>query len=280
MNKCNAHIFCTQITVEQLHRNGKEKSSFITSCLRLFLCAIVELSRVLTSKLSMATAVVLKQSNSDYDFGHFEEMEETPQTHTATRTHARNVWLSQLTIPENRPRSEVHRILNQIRIVNPSESVRVASCSNLNMNNPHTPSKSKQPTRCSMNISSCVNGLRLVQLKTGFIRAEFQLIVCCGSMSYTSWKYMDEFEELAKMVRYIHSRSSVSHSNYEHSLKEWETVERNLRRGYWFWDNSLDITYLVEQSVRLGNFVQELLLESTNPRLLLLFIKNQDFIVQ
>jgi hypothetical protein len=197
----------------------------------------------------------------DMEFGHFEEIEESKRENN--RRMARNFWLSRLNIPENRPRTEYLAVLNTVRIVNPSISMKVESCSRLS-------------SSC-MDISSCINGIRIVQLKSGSFRAEYQMLFCCGSMSYSKWKSFDEFRELAKFVKYISENySKPNRVMYEQSLKEWENVEKNARN----WFGNMEISYLIEMSCRLGSFIQELLLESVNPRLLLLFIRNEDFIVE
>jgi hypothetical protein len=218
------------------------------------------------------------------DFGHFEEIEDTHSSiHTNNRSYARDVWLNRLNIPENRPRTQVASVLNAIRIVNPSVSVKVENLCGANVTVAGNNSKYFDITNASsMSISSCINGIRIVQLSSGLFRAEYQILFCCGSMSYSKWKYLEEFRELAKMVKYMHDHSGT-HSKvkthgglYAHSVREWDTVEKNVR--HWF--GHLEIAYLVDMSCRLGNFIQELLLESLNPRLLLLFVKNEDFIVE
>jgi hypothetical protein len=123
----------------------------------------------------------------------------------------------------------------------------------------------------AMNISSCVNGFRIAQLQSGECRAEFQLVFCYGSVSYSCWKSLSEFRELADIIVHIHEESFPI---FNRSVANWKRIEQKTR-----WFRCLEVKYLMTQSVLLGHFVESLLLESPSPGLMVCFVQRSNFAV-
>lgn len=176
-----------------------------------------------------------------------------------TNVAIRTAWL-QATISST-CRNKINKrdfiVLNSWTNPNPSVSIKLSS-------------GELKPLAEDMNISACINGFRIVQLSTGEVRAEFELIFCYGSRSYSSWKSYQEFKEMASIIEYIHSKVAPIFST---SAKQWRFVKERQR-----WFRCLSCTYLMEKSINLGNFVQCMLLESPSPGLILCFVQNNRFV--
>jgi hypothetical protein len=122
----------------------------------------------------------------------------------------------------------------------------------------------------SMSMSCCVSGFRIAQLSDGECCAEFLTIFCYGSRSYSTWKTLNEFKELAKVVCYIRS---LDDKLFSQTIKAWEIVSKHMK-----WTRCLRAKYLIEMSITLGTFIQSLFSESPTPGLLLCFIQSSNFL--
>lgn len=110
----------------------------------------------------------------------------------------RRIWLDKFSRDKSKSPSDLYSKYNSINPIlfkwdnpNPSLSIKLTT-QEINIMN-------------SLNISVCIAGYRLVQLLSGVIKAEFHLLFCYGSVSYSSWKSFSEFNELAKIIKHIHS---------------------------------------------------------------------------
>jgi hypothetical protein len=138
--------------------------------------------------------VIDDDDDEDLDvWGFFNEDDEKIDNKTIRRT-----WLDKFSRDKSKSPSKmyskynsVNRILFKWSNLNPSLSIKLSSKEVDFMN--------------SLNISVCIAGYRLVQLSSGEIKAEFHLLFCYGSVSYSSWKTFSEFNELAKIIKQIHS---------------------------------------------------------------------------
>jgi hypothetical protein len=123
----------------------------------------------------------------------------------------------------------------------------------------------------SMDLSCCVTGFRICQFKkTGEIKAQYNFVFCYGSKTYTSWRCYSEFTELASIVTYMNE--NVNRRCFQNSTKLWNYIEsrRQLFRN-------LSVTYLMEKSMRLGTFMENVMFESPNPALLMYFAQSDNF---
>ena len=122
-----------------------------------------------------------------------------------------------------------------------------------------------------MNMTCCVSGFRIVQLKSGECIAQYNCIFCYGSRTFSSWKSPSEFKSLASIVKYIHGKDDSMFPETMHIWKLIETYEK--------WYVCLRAPYLIEKSIALGSFIQSLFAESPTPGLLVCFIQQKNFSV-
>jgi hypothetical protein len=121
----------------------------------------------------------------------------------------------------------------------------------------------------SMNISASVNAFRLCQNRlTGEIYAEFNFIFCYGSRSYNSWKTYNDFKDFWHVIENIHTSSGGR--RFQTSMTEWRVLEEKKN-----WFRCLNVIYLFQKSTYLSKFMQAVLLESTNPGLMLCFAQSK-----
>lgn len=121
----------------------------------------------------------------------------------------------------------------------------------------------------SMSMSCCISGFRIVQYTDGECGAEFLVIFCYGSRTFSSWKTGQEFCELADVVHHIHEEFAIV---FPQTCETWELVRSHSRAM-----RCLRVPYLIEKCVALGSFLQCLFNESPTPGLLLCFVQNQNF---
>ena len=74
----------------------------------------------------------------------------------------------------------------------------------------------------SMNMTCCVAGFRIVQLRSGEITAQYNCIFCYGSRTFSCWKFPNEFKELASIIDYMHSIDSTM---FLDTLRIWKLIE-------------------------------------------------------
>lgn len=186
-------------------------------------------------------------------FGWFDNIPDAEEESSANND-VREAWVN--LVSEISPRKS-RRSKNPVSILyswnnpNPSVSMKMSSAGK---------------SRYGMNISSCVSGIRICQYQSGDIRAEFNLIFCYGSVSYCSWKSYSEFSNLAQIVEHMHEHV---HPIFPDTMKCWKLVVAKKR-----WFRCLNVLYLIEKSILLGRFIENLLHESPSPGLLLCFVQN------
>ena len=153
-------------------------------------------------------------------------------------------------------------VLFQWRNPHPSLSLRSFSGSIQDL------SKGVNQDAFDMRISCSIGGYRTVQYINGEILAEFQFILCYGSNSFVCWKRFKEFEKLYDIIRY--SRRVVPDFEFSKSMQEWRVLRAKRK-----WFRCLSVVYLIEKSIHLGKFTQQLLMECESPGLLLYFARNR-----
>lgn len=151
-----------------------------------------------------------------------------------------------------------------VQWMNPNPSMSLISSKSLS-NHCTSSSSSCVPVGDEMQISGCIHGFRIKLSELGTMHAEFQYVVCYGSETFNSWKRFGEFEKLHEIIRHFHDNG---HRNFPKTVQQWNNIKQK-QRSY----RCFSISYLIEKSVYLGRYIQDLLIESEGPGLLLMFAR-------
>lgn len=109
----------------------------------------------------------------------------------------------------------------------------------------------------SMSMSCCVSGFRIVQLPDGDCCAQYCVVYCYGSVTHSCWKTFQEFNELAKVVDYIHRLSAERRRLYlqqQQMLLETSSVDATIPRSQYDLSNNYQGS-LAKNSKRKANYV-------------------------
>ena len=116
-----------------------------------------------------------------------------------------------------------------------------------------------------MQISGCISGFRINRSKLGTMHAEFHYVFCYGSETFISWKRFGEFEKLHQIIRHFHDGG---YRDFSKAVQQWNNI-KDKQKSY----RCLSVLYLIEKSVYLGRYIQDVLIESEGPGLLLMFAR-------
>lgn len=148
-----------------------------------------------------------------------------------------------------------------VQWVNPNPSMSLTS----SKSSTHCPSSLSGLGGDEMQISGCISGFRIKRSELGMMHAEFHYMFCYGSETYNSWKRFGEFEKLHEIIRHFHDGG---YCDFSKSIQQWNNIKEKQKPC-----RCLSVLYLIEKSVYLGKYVQDLLIESEAPGLLLMFAR-------
>jgi hypothetical protein len=120
-------------------------------------------------------------------------------------------------------------------------------------------------------MSCCVSGFRIIQLEDGECCAEFLAVFSYGSRTFSAWKTLHEFSELAHVVQHY---NSLYNDLLSQTIKHWNVINKYIK-----WNRCLRVSYLMEMSIGLGAFIQSLFTESPTPALLIRFMESPNFMI-
>ena len=219
--------------------------------------------------------VVTDDDNSSDGWGFFEDEYEASSKNKTTNYEIRDAWFKLSMSLAKSP--SINSFTRGLRKLNSKYTSDVDAILNVWINpNPELSIKAfvveediKLSTIEHMNMSCCVSGFRIVQLKSGEIVAQYHCVFCYGSRTYSAWKFPSEFKELSSILTYM---NSIDETMFADTLRIWKLIET-----YEKWYVCMRAPYLIEKSIALGSFIQSLFTESPTPGLMICFIQNENF---
>lgn len=119
-------------------------------------------------------------------------------------------------------------------------------------------------------LTTLVTAFRIMQDESGEY-PEFHVVICVDRQQYCVWRRLSQFGDLIRAADIVASESA-SRRNDDHKLRQSKRIWNSLtQKGYW-WSRNLSIKFLAWKTLRLGDFLREILFEIPTPMILGIFL--------